>query len=188
MEKYIPRLKEQYNKEFKDQLYKELKLKNVMEIPTLKKIVINTGLNTDNTDKTDIEALTQDLAMLSGQKPVLTKAKKAISGFKLRKGDVVGLTVTLRGNRMWEFLDKIVNVVFPRTKDFRGISSKSFDGNGNYTIGIKEHTVFPEVDSNAVTKLRGMEVTLVISTNKDEYAKAFLLKFGFPFNNDGKKI
>lgn len=179
-----PRLKKEYKEKIRGELLKELGVSNMMEVPVLKKIVVNVGLGEVTSDKNVVEEFAKDLTLITGQKPIPTIAKKAISGFKIREGDEIGLKVTLRGNRMWDFFDKLVNVVMPRTKDFRGLSNKAFDGSGNYTVGVKEHTVFPEIDPNAVMKMRGLEITLVMSTRNDEHAKAFLDKFGFPFSKD----
>lgn len=179
-----PRLKKEYDKKIREEIMKEQELDNIMEVPNLEKIVINTGLGEATSDSKVIEEFTQELALITGQKPVATVARGAVSGFKVRKGQEIGLKVTLRGVRMWEFLDKLINVVFPRTKDFRGVPAKSFDGAGNYTVGMEEHTAFPEVDPNKVTKMRGLEITLVTTTRDDKLAKAFLDKFGFPFRED----
>jgi large subunit ribosomal protein L5 len=187
-ERRVPRLKKQYNEEFKDELMKELELENVHQIPRIKKIVVNIGLGEALDDRTILENVEQELRQITGQQPVVTLAKGAVSGFKIRKGDPIGMMVTLRGNRMWEFFDKLINVVFPRTKDFRGLPVSSFDSSGNYTIGIKEQTAFPEIDPNAVNKTRGMEVTLVIDSKIDKHSRAFLNKFGFPFVKDGEKV
>ncbi|MDD3661914.1 MAG: 50S ribosomal protein L5 [Candidatus Dojkabacteria bacterium] len=182
------RLKTQFNTEVRKQLMDELKLGNVMEVPTFEKIVINAGLGEAISDPSVLDVVEQEMTAISGQKPIRTMSKGAISTFKIRKGDVIGMKVTLRGNRMWEFLDKLINVTFPRTKDFRGLPIDAFDGQGNYTVGIEEQTVFPEIDPNEIKKLRGMEITIVTSTKDDERARALLSKFGFPFAKDGKKV
>lgn len=183
-----PRLKEQYNKTIKGELLKELGLDNILMVPGFEKIVINIGLGDALKEKGVLETVEKELKQISGQKPVATLAKKAIAGFQIRKDDSIGMKVTLRGNRMWEFIDKLISIVFPRTKDFRGLSGLSFDGSGNYTVGITEQTVFPEINPNDVTKFRGMEITIVMNAECDDHAKALLDKFGFPFAKDGKKV
>ncbi len=186
--KEIPRLKKEYIEKYRDELKKELKLDNVMEVPRFEKIVVNVGLGEAVENKDAIEDMSRQIELITGQKPVVTLARKAVSGFKIRKGEEIGLVVTLRGNRMWHFIDRLINITLPRTKDFRGLPLNSFDGSGNYTIGIKEQTAFPEIDPSEVEKLRGLEVTIVTSTEDDKYAKALLDKFGFPLQKDGKKI
>ncbi len=175
------RLSEQYNTKFRDELKTELGLTNIMAVPTIKKIVINAGVGEATTNKSAMEEMVEIITRIAGQKPVVNKAKKAIAAFKIREGMDVGASVILRGDRMWEFLDKLINVVFPRTKDFRGVNPKAFDGAGNYSIGIIDHTVFPEIDSNKVQKIRPLQITIVTSANDNEKAFALLNKFGFPF-------
>ena len=186
--KEIPRLKAEFDNKIREELKKELKLSNTMTVPIIQKVVLNIGLGEAIDEKGVIEEMTKQLSEITGQKPVETLSKRAISSFKIRKGDVIGLKVTLRGNRMWEFIDKLINVTLPRTRDFRGLPADAFDGQGNYTIGILEQTVFPEIDPNEVTKLRGLEVTFVTSATDDVQAKALLDKFGVPFSQDGKKV
>jgi large subunit ribosomal protein L5 len=183
-----PRLKQLYTKEIRKQLIDELKLSCSMEAPVFQKVVVNVGVGDAVSDSAILESVMKELALITGQRPVKTYAKSAISAFKIRKGDVIGVKVTLRGSRMWHFIDKLVNVVFPRTKDFRGVSSGGFDGRGNYTVGVEEQMVFPEINANEVTKLRGMEITIVTSTRNDDHARLLLNKFGFPFSKDGKEI
>jgi len=180
----MARLREEYNKKIKGELIKELKCSNIMEVPTLEKIVINVGAGAVLTEAEALEDIIDIITKISGQKPIVTKAKKAVSAFKVREGMEIGVYVTLRGDRMWEFFDKLVNIVFPRTKDFRGLRSTSFDGSGNYSIGIEDHTVFPEIDANKIKKIRSLEVTIVTTAKEDKSAKAFLDKFGFPFIKD----
>lgn len=175
-----PRLKKEYNEKIKTELVKELGIKNIMAVPRLEKIVINTGLGEAVKDEKILEDMLEDIMMITGQRPVRTKAKKAVSNFKIRAGQEIGLKVTLRGARMWEFLDRLVNVVLPRTKDFRGVSSKAFDGRGNYSLGLREHNVFPEVDPNKVTRARGMQIIFTIN-GTDEQSKVLLSKLGMPF-------
>jgi large subunit ribosomal protein L5 len=183
-----PRLKEEYTKKYRGEILNEMKLDNVMDVPRIRKIVVSVGIGDAVDDSAVNETVSGELASITGQKPVPATARGAISAFQIRRGDVIGLKVTLRGPRMWEFLDKLVNVALPRTRDFRGLSPDAFDGNGNYTIGIEEQTIFPEIDPNAVTKMRGLEITIVTSTDDDARARALLDKFGFPFRKDGEKV
>jgi large subunit ribosomal protein L5 len=180
----MSRLREEYNNKIREELLKEGKYSNVMAVPTLEKIVINVGASEATTNGEVINELVEILTQISGQKPIVTKAKKAVSSFKLRAGMDIGVAVTLRGNRMWDFFDKLVNVVMPRTKDFRGLAVKSFDGAGNYSIGIEDHTVFPEIDANNVRKIQSLQITIVTTAKKDLDAKMLLDKFGFPFIKD----
>jgi large subunit ribosomal protein L5 len=186
--KNMPRLKKEYEEKYKQELLKELKLSNIMEVPRFDKIVINVGMGEALENKEAMDDMAKQLALITGQKPIITKARKAISGFNIRKGEDIGLKVTIRGNRMWHFIDRLINVALPRTKDFRGLPANAFDGSGNYTIGIKEQTAFPEIDPNDVQKLRGLQITLVTSTDNDKYTKALLDKFGFPLQKNGKEV
>ena len=176
-----PRLKEKYDSELLKQLMEERKFSNVMEAPRLKKITINMGVGSATQNAKELEGAVKDLAKISGQKPVITKAKKSIASFKVREGNSIGCKVTLRGARMYEFLDRLLNVAIPRIKDFRGISRKSFDGRGNYTLGIKEQLVFPEVEYDQVIKVRGLDIVIVTTANTNEEALALLTEFGLPF-------
>lgn len=178
------RLLEEYNKTIKGEIMKEKGYENPMQVPTLKKIVVNVGAGDAVSNSSALEEIIGILTLITGQKPIVNKAKKAISAFKIRQGLEIGVSVTLRGDRMWEFFDKLVNVVLPRTKDFRGLNPDSFDGAGNYSIGIEDHTVFIEIDPNNVTKVRSLQVTIVTSAKTDEEAKLLLDKFGFPFRKD----
>ena len=180
----MARLHEEYNKRIKKELMDERKYQSIMQVPTLEKIVINVGVGEALTNKGAIDEVGEILMKISGQKPVVNKAKKAVSAFKVREGMVIGESVTLRGDRMWEFFDKLVNIVLPRTKDFRGLDVSAFDGAGNYSLGIEDHTVFPEIDANNVRKIRSLEVTIVTTAKDDKSAKALLDKFGFPFKKD----
>jgi len=177
----MTRLNDLYNKEIKKELAKEFKFKNAMQIPYLKKIVINFGVGEAVGDSKTIQFAVNELELISGQKPVITKAKNSIATFKLREGMPIGVKVTLRKARMYEFLDRLVNIAMPRIKDFRGISAKSFDGNGNYSMGIKEQIIFPEIDYDKIDQIRGMDITFVTSTSSDVEAKALLQKFNMPF-------
>ncbi len=176
----------QYKKEIRDQLAKELGVENIMQVPNLEKIVVNMGMGEAVGNSSVIDEAVEILTLITGQKPVINKAKASIATFKLREGMPVGVSVTLRGKRMWDFFEKLVKVVFPRVKDFRGVSAKAFDKQGNYSVGFDDHTVFPEIDRNKVAKIRGLQVTLVTTTDNDEYAKALLSKFEFPFKKDGE--
>lgn len=178
---YKPRLKEIYQKEMAPEMVKELGYKNVMQVPRIEKITLNIGVGVATQNIKELESAAQDLAKITGQKPVITKAKKSIAGFKLRKGNPIGCMVTLRGNRMYEFLDRLLNVAIPRVRDFRGLSKKSFNGHGNYTIGIKEQLIFPEVDYDSILSIKGMNITITTTAKSDSEALNLLEKFGFPF-------
>ena len=170
-----------YNKEIATKLKEEFSYSNVMEIPKLEKVVINVGVGEAIQDKKALDTIVQNVAQITGQQPVTTKAKKSISNFKLREGMPIGCKVTLRGRIMFEFLDRLINLALPRTRDFQGVPDKSFDGRGNYTMGVKEHTIFPEIDTDKVTKMHGMDITFVTSAKTDEEALALLKHFGMPF-------
>ncbi len=170
-----------YNKEIAPKLKEEFSYGNVMEIPKLEKVVINVGVGEAIQDKKSLDTIVQNVALITGQQPVTTKAKKSISNFKLREGMPIGCKVTLRGRIMFEFVDRLINLALPRTRDFQGIPDKSFDGRGNYTMGVKEHTIFPEIDTDKVTKMHGMDITFVTSAKTDEEALALLKHFGMPF-------
>ena len=178
----MSRLQEEYLKNIKPNLMKELNLKNIYSVPELKKIVINMGLGLDANDKKKLEAAVEDLKKISGQKPTITKTKKAIANFKTKKDMPIGCKVTLRKNRMYEFIDRLINIALPRSKDFAGLSEKNFDGLGNYTFGVKEHIIFPEIDFDKIDKVKGMDITFVTSTNKNKEAKSLLKAFNFPLN------
>jgi len=180
-----PRLKSIYKTEILPQLKDSLGVQNVMEVPKLVKIVINMGLGLDANDNKILKIIETDLANIAGQKPVVTKAKKAISNFKTRAKIPLGLKVTLRKNNMYYFLDRLINIALPRIKDFRGLNPKSFDENANYSFGVKEHVIFPEVNFDKVDKMRGMDITVVTSTTDKVRAKALLNKFNFPFIKKG---
>ncbi|GGH15075.1 50S ribosomal protein L5 [Silvibacterium dinghuense] len=175
------RLKEKYFKEIKPALQKELGLENVMAIPKLEKIVINMGLGEATQNSKMLDPLVADLASIAGQKPVTTRAKKSIAAFKLREGMSIGAMVTLRGDAMYEFLDRLISVALPRVRDFRGVSTKSFDGRGNYTLGVRDQLIFAEIDYSKVEKLKGMNITFVTTAQDDNSARALLKQFGMPF-------
>ena len=170
-----------YKDEIRDKLREEFEYENPMAIPKLQKIVINVGVGDAITDKKVLDTVVDNVAAITGQQPVTTKAKKSISNFKLREGMPIGCKVTLRQRIMFEFLDRLVNLALPRTRDFQGVPDKSFDGRGNYTMGIKEHTIFPEIDTDKVSKVHGMDITFVTSAETDEEAYALLKHFGMPF-------
>ncbi len=179
------RMQELYNKEIAPALLKSFGFKNVMQVPRLEKIVINIGLGEAMDNPKALEAAVADLTLVSGQKPIQTKARKSIANFKLREGRLIGTKVTLRGPRMWAFFDRLVNIALPRVRDFRGISPNSFDGRGNYTLGLKDQLVFPEIEYDKIDKLRGMEITIVTTAQNDDEARALLRQLGMPFS--GKK-
>lgn len=174
-------LKELYNKEVKPELMKKFNYSSVMEIPKLEKIVINIGVGDGSHDEKMIEAAVKDLEAITGQHPVITKAKKSIAGFKLREGQTIGTKVTLRGENMYIFLEKLISVALPRVRDFRGVSPKAFDGKGNYTLGIKDQLIFPEIEYDNVVKLRGMDIVFVTTAKTNEEALELLKGFGIPF-------
>ena len=176
------RLLEKYNNEIKPALVEKFKYTSVMQAPRLEKIVINIGVGDALTDNKALEAAVRDLATITGQHPVTTKAKKSIATFKLREGQEIGCKVTLRGLRMYEFMDRLVSIALPRVRDFRGVSKDSFDGHGNYTLGIKEQLIFPEIDYDKVSKIRGMDIVVVTTANTDEEAFALLEALGMPFH------
>ena len=181
----IPRLKELYSKEIKLTLKEKFSFKNTYMTPKLKKIVLNMGLGVDGDDNKILKSCEEDLAKISGQKPVVTRFKKSISNFKTRKGTNAGLKVTLRKDKMYEFVDRLVNIALPRIKDFRGLSDNGFDKFGNYTFGIKEHIIFPEVNFDKVEKIRGLDITIVISSLNKNHSYELLKQFNFPFKSKG---
>jgi large subunit ribosomal protein L5 len=174
-------MKEFYQKDIAPKMMEKFGYKNVMEIPKLEKVVINMGVGEAIQNPKALDAAVQDLATITGQKPIVTKAKKSIATFKLREGMAIGTKVTLRGSKMWEFADKLLNVALPRVRDFRGVSSKAFDGRGNYTLGIKEQLIFPEIEYDKVDKVRGMDVIFVTTANTDEESRELLRLLGMPF-------
>ncbi|HEX6254940.1 MAG TPA: 50S ribosomal protein L5 [Euzebyales bacterium] len=178
---YTPRLRERYRTEVREQLKSTLGLDNVMQVPTLTKIVVNMGVGDAVTDPKVIDGAMRDLATITGQQPRLTRARKSIAGFKLRQGMPIGAKVTLRGDRMWDFFDRLLAIALPRIRDFRGLPARSFDGRGNYTFGVTEQLIFPEIDYDSIDRVRGMDITIVTTATTDEQARAFLDAFGFPF-------
>lgn len=183
-ETYVPRLKARYREEIKDALHKEFKYENVMQIAGLEKIVLNMGVGAGAHDHKLIEGAARDLATITGQKPVIAKARKSIAQFKLREGNPIGAYVTLRGDRMWEFLDRLLSTALPRIRDFRGLSAQQFDGHGNYTFGLTEQSMFHEIDQDSIDRVRGMDITVVTSATTDEEGRALLRHLGFPFKED----
>jgi len=181
----IPRLKELYSKQIKSELKEKFSFKNSYMSPQLKKVVLNMGLGVDGNDNKIVKSCEEDLGKIAGQKPIITKFKKSISNFKTRKGTNAGLKVTLRKDKMYEFIDRLVNIALPRIKDFRGLSTKGFDKFGNYTFGIKEHIIFPEVNFDKVEKIRGLDITIVISSLNKDHSIELLKKLNFPFKAKG---
>jgi large subunit ribosomal protein L5 len=177
---YVPRLKQRYRDEAISRLQGELGYANVMQVPTIEKIVVNMGVGDAIKDGRMLEAAVGDLETITGQKPIVTKARKSIAGFKLREGMAIGAKVTLRGDRMWEFLDRLLSIALPRIRDFRGLSPKAFDGKGNYTIGVTEQLIFPEIDYDKVPRVRGMDITVVTTAKTNDEGRALLLALGFP--------
>lgn len=177
-------MKERYQKEISPALMKSLGLTNVMQIPRITKVVVNIGLGEAMDNPKALDAAVIDLTTITGQKPVVTKARKSIANFKLREGRAIGTAVTLRGDRMWAFIDRLMNIVLPRVRDFRGVSPNSFDGRGNYTLGLREQIIFPEIEYDKVDKVRGLEITIVTSATTDEQAAALLQMLGMPFRKD----
>ena len=176
-----PRLRERFRKEVAPAVAKEFGIKNPMAVPRLEKIVINMGMGEAIANAKVLDTASEELKAICGQRPVITRAKKSIASFKLRQGTAIGVTVTLRGERMYEFFDRLISIALPRVRDFRGVSPKAFDGRGNYTIGIREQLIFPEIDFNRVDKLRGMNISIVTTAPNDEQARALLKGLGMPF-------
>lgn len=182
----IPRLKEQYVEVIRNSLKEQLNKSNIMEVPQLSKIVVNMGVGDAVTKSSLLEGAIYDLSVITGQKPMLTRAKKSIAGFKLREGNAIGAKVTLRGDRMYEFLDRLINLAIPRVRDFRGLSLRSFDGNGNYTFGVTEQLIFPEINYDKIDSTRGMDITIVTTAKTDQEGRALLEAFAFPFQIEGQ--
>ena len=183
---YRPRLRVAFDEELKGVLIERLGLANLMMVPKLEKIVLNMGVGEAVTQAKMLEGALADLAVISGQKPVITRAKRSLASFKLRTGMAIGCKVTLRGDRMYEFLDRLISLAIPRVRDFRGLSLRSFDGRGNYTFGITEQLIFPEIDYDTVDATRGMDITIVTTATSDEAGRALLEAFGFPFRREGQ--
>jgi large subunit ribosomal protein L5 len=182
----VPRLKVRYDDEIRAALKEQLGLSNVMQVPRLEKIVINMGVGAAVGQPSLLEGAVKDLTTIAGQKPVVTKARKSIANFKLREGNAIGTKVTLRGARMWEFLDRLISLAIPRVRDFRGLNPRAFDGRGNYTFGVNDQLIFPEVDYDSIDAPRGMDITIVTTAKTDAEGKALLDAFGFPFKREGQ--
>ncbi|MEX5285622.1 50S ribosomal protein L5 [Selenomonas sputigena] len=178
----MERLKEKYQKEVVPELTKKFGYKNIMQLPKIEKVIINMGVGEAVANPKALDAAVNDLTIIAGQKPILTRAKKSLAAWKLREGMPIGTKVTLRGTRMYQFLDKFMNVALPRVRDFRGVSSKAFDGRGNYAVGLKEQLIFPEIEYDKIDKLRGMNIVIVTTAEKDEEARELLRLMGMPFN------
>ena len=183
-----PRLKQRYDSEVRAQLKESLGLGNIMEVPRLEKIVINMGVGRATQQASLLEGAVRDLTQIAGQKPMVTKAKKSVASFKLREGQSIGAMVTLRGDRMWEFFDRLISLAIPRIRDFRGLPDNSFDGRGNYTFGVTEQLIFPEIDYDKIDAVRGMDITFVTTARTDEEGRALLAAFGFPFRSGETEV
>ena len=177
----LPRLKARYRAEVEQRLKDELGLANIMQVPRPLKVVVNAGIGEAIREARLLDGAVRDLTQITGQKPLVTKAKKSIAGFKVREGQSIGAKVTLRGDRMWEFLDRLISIVLPRIRDFRGLNPRTFDGHGNFTFGLTEQLVFPEIDYDKIEKIRGMDITVVTSAETDDQGRALLTALGFPF-------
>ena len=180
-ERPVPRLKARYRQELREQLKGDLELANIMQVPKPAKVVVNMGVGEAIREGRLLDGAVRDLAQITGQRPMVTKAKRSIAGFKIREGQSIGAKVTLRGDRMWEFLDRLISVALPRIRDFRGLAPTGFDGHGNFTLGLTEQLVFPEIDYDQIEKVRGMDVTVVTTAQSDAQGRALLLALGFPF-------
>ena len=181
-----PRLKERYDSQVRAELKDSLGLENIMEVPRLSKIVINMGVGRATQQASLIEGAQRDLEIITGQKPIVTRAKQSIAGFKLREGQAIGVKVTLRGDRAWEFFDRLLSLAIPRIRDFRGLSPRSFDGKGNYTFGVTEQLIFPEIDYDRIDTTRGMDITIATTARTDDEGRALLAAFGFPFRQENQ--
>ncbi len=182
----MPRLKAKYNEILREQLKTSLGLGNIMEVPKMEKIVINMGVGRATQQASLLEGAVRELEAITGQKAVVTRARKSVAGFKLRQGNAIGVKVTLRGDKMWEFFDRLVSLSIPRIRDFRGLNPKSFDGRGNYTFGVTEQLIFPEIEYDKVDVTRGMDITIVTTASTDDHGRALLSAFGFPFKREGQ--
>ncbi len=182
-----PRMKQRYESEVRPQLQRDLGLTNVMQVPRLEKIVLNCGVGLATQQQSLLDGAVADLTVITGQKPLVTRAKKSIAGFKLRAGNPIGAKVTLRGARMWEFYDRLVSLAIPRIRDFRGMDPSSFDGRGNYTFGVTEQLIFPEIDYDSIDTVRGMDITIVTTATTDDAGRALLRALGFPFRRESER-
>jgi large subunit ribosomal protein L5 len=186
-ERQPPRLKQRFETELRPQLQRELGLRNIMEAPRLEKIILNCGVGLATQQASLLDGAVADLSVITGQKPLVTRAKKSIAGFKLRAGNPIGAKVTLRGDRMWEFYDRLVSLAIPRIRDFRGMDTHSFDGRGNYTFGVAEQLIFPEIDYDKIDTVRGMDITVVTTARTDDEGRALLAALGFPFRRESER-
>ena len=185
-ERIVPRLKVRYNETLRGELQRELGRGNIMQVPRLEKIVVNMGVGAATAQASLLEGAQRDLGVITGQKPLVTRARKSIAGFKLREGNAIGAKVTLRGDRMWEFIDRLISIAIPRIRDFRGLNPRAFDGHGNYTFGLTEQLVFPEIDYDSIDQPRGMDITIVTTAATDAEGRALLVAMGFPFRREGQ--
>ena len=186
-ETYVPRLKQRYNTELRGKLKEELALDSVMQTPTVSKITLNMGVGEGKTDAKQIDAALEELTIIAGQRAQVRRARKSIAQFKIREGMPVGVRVTLRGDRMWEFLDRLVSIALPRIRDFRGLSPDSFDGRGNYSLGVREQIIFPEIDYDSINQIRGLDVAITTTAGDDNQARALLTELGLPFAAEGQR-
>ena len=184
---YTPRLKELYESELRARLKEQLGLDSIMQVPRIQKITLNMGVGEAKTDSKQLDSAMEELTIIAGQRAQVRKARKSVASFKIREGMPIGARVTLRGARMWEFLDRLISIALPRIRDFRGLSASSFDGRGNYSLGIKEQMIFPEINYDSIESIHGMDITFVTSTNKDDQAYALLKELGMPFRSEDKK-
>ena len=187
VETYVPRLKEQYNGEYRAALKEQLALQSIMQSPTVSKITLNMGVGEGKTDAKQIDAALEELTIIAGQRAQVRRARKSIAQFKIREGMPVGVRVTLRGDRMWEFLDRLVSIALPRIRDFRGLNPDSFDGRGNYSLGIREQIIFPEIDYDSISTIRGLDVAITTTAQSDEQARALLTHLGLPFAAEARR-
>ena len=184
-ETYVPRLKQRYNDEIRARLHEELELESIMQSPTIAKITLNMGVGEGKTDAKQIDSALEELTIIAGQRAQVRRARKSIAQFKIREGMPVGVRVTLRGDRMWEFLDRLVSIALPRIRDFRGLNPDSFDGRGNYSLGVREQIIFPEIDYDSINQIRGLDVAITTTATNDQQARALLIALGLPFAADG---
>jgi len=186
-ETYVPRLKQRYNVELRAKLREMLQLESIMQTPTVSKITLNMGVGEGKTDAKQIDAALDELTIIAGQRAQVRRARKSIAQFKIREGMPVGVRVTLRGDRMWEFLDRLVSIALPRIRDFRGLSPDSFDGRGNYSLGVREQIIFPEIDYDSINQIRGLDVAITTTAGDDTQARALLTELGLPFATEGQR-
>jgi large subunit ribosomal protein L5 len=186
-ETYVPRMKQRYNEELRAKLQEDLELESIMQAPTVSKITLNMGVGEGKTDAKQIDAALEELTIIAGQRAQVRRARKSIAQFKIREGMPVGVRVTLRGDRMWEFLDRLVSIALPRIRDFRGLSPDSFDGRGNYSLGVREQIIFPEIDYDSINQIRGLDVAITTTAVDDNQARALLTELGLPFAAEGQR-